>query len=53
MKCMECLNEDVENKKIWLFLYMCRDNTIIISAKLLEITYESYGFTADLIEPIN
>ena len=30
-----------------------RDNTITISGKFLEITYKSYGFTADLIEVIN
>ena len=27
-----------------------RDDKIITSAKLLDITYKSYGFSADLIE---
>ena len=30
-----------------------RDNQTATSAKLLNITYESYGFNADLIETIN
>ena len=32
---------------------MGRDNQITTSAKLFEITYESYEFNADLIEAIN
>ena len=30
-----------------------RDNQIAMGAKLLNITYESYGFSGDLIETIN
>ena len=30
-----------------------RDNQITTSAKLLDIMYESYGFSTDLIETIN
>ena len=30
-----------------------RDVQIVSSAKLLDITYEPYGFNADLIEAIN
>ena len=30
-----------------------RDDKITTSAKLLDITYKSYGFSADLIETIN
>ena len=29
------------------------DNQTATSAKLLDITYESYGFSVDLIETIN
>ena len=29
------------------------DDLIATSAKLLDITYKSYGFSADLIEAIN
>ena len=30
-----------------------RDDQVATSAKLLDITYESYGFSSDLIETIN
>ena len=40
-------------KKRHFCTYLRRDNQIATSAKLLDITYESYGFSADLIETIN
>ena len=56
MECTECLNE-MRMCRIRKYDTSCtcvgRDNTITISGKLLEITYKSYGFTADLIEAIN
>ena len=30
-----------------------KDDQIATSAKLLDITYESYGFSGDIIETIN
>ena len=50
MECMECLNEDAKKKEKGQILYITnRDNQITTSAKLLDITHESYGFNADLI----
>ena len=41
-------------KKIGHFLYIGdRDNQIATQAKLLNIKYEFYGFSGDLIETIN
>ena len=34
-------------------LFIDRDDEIATSAKLLDITYQSYGFSSDLIEIIN
>ena len=54
MKCMECLNEDVRKKEKGQILYIrSRDDHVATSAKLLDITYESYEFSGDLIETIN
>ena len=53
MECMKCLDEDAKKKKQQILYIMGRDNQIATSAKLLDIMYESYGFNADLIEPIN
>ena len=54
---MECLNKDAcieERRKIDTFCTpQVRDNQITTSAKLLDITYESYGFSGNLIETIN
>ena len=49
---MECLNKDAKKKKKILYT-MGRDDQITSSAKLLDITHKSYGFSADLIEAIN
>ena len=49
---MECLNKDT--KKIGHFLYIGdRDNQISTGAKLIDIKYNFYGFSGDLIETIN
>ena len=41
-------------KKRGHFLYIAgREDQIAASAKLLDITHKSYGFSADLIETIN
>ena len=50
---MKCLNEDAKKKKKQILYTAGRDDQITISAKLLDITHQSYGFTADLIEAIN
>ena len=44
MKCMGCLNEDVKkNKKKGQILYIVgRDDQITTSAKILDVTHESY-----------
>ena len=55
MKCMECLNEDAQKRKSYDTAFctcMGRDDKIATSAKLLDVTYQSYGFSADLIEAI-
>ena len=56
VECIECLNEDAKKKekKDRSYMYiMGRDDQITTIAKLLDITHESYGFNADLIEAIN
>ena len=54
MEHMECLIEEAQKKKYDTFCTCAgRNNKIATSAKLLNITYNSYGFTADLIEAIN
>ena len=51
---MECLNEEAKKKKKGQILYITgRDYKIATSAKLLDITYKFYGFSAYLIEAIN
>ena len=56
---MECLKEDagVEERKSITFSAVAtspdRDDEIATSAILLDITYESYGFSGYLIETIN
>ena len=52
---MEWLNKDVKKKKKkWQILYIAgRDNQMAITAKVLDITHESYEVSADLIESIN
>ena len=49
---MECLNNDMK-KKGQILYSVGRDVQITTSAKLHDITHESYGFNADLIESIN
>ena len=57
MKFIECLNEDAQKKKEEKYDIFCTspgsDNQIAANAKLLDITYEYYGFNAALIETIN
>ena len=57
MECMKCLNKDANKKKKKkgqiLYTAAGRDNQIATSAKLLDITHESYGFNTNLIEAIN
>ena len=54
VECMECLNKDAKKKKKRKILYIAgRDDQILTSARLFDITHESYGFSADLIEAIN
>ena len=46
---MECLNKDAHKKKYDTFCTCTyRDDKIATSAKLLDISYEFYGFSADL-----
>ena len=55
MEFMECLNEDAQKKERendTLCTSSGRDNKNTTSAKLLDITYKSYGFNG-LIETIN
>ena len=42
-----------EKEKEQILYIMGRDDQIATSAKLLDITHESYGFNADLLEIIN
>ena len=49
---MECLNEDVEEKGEIPYIADKADQ-IATTAKLLDITHESYRFSADPIETIN
>ena len=53
MECMECLNDDAKKKKGQILFITGRGDQITTSAKLLDITYESYVFSANLIEAIN
>ena len=53
MECMECLNEDVKKKRDRSCTLGSKDNQIATSVKLLDILYESYGFSGDLLETIN
>ena len=56
MEFMECLNKDAQWKKgknNTFCTSLGGDDQIATSVKLLDITYESYGFSADLIETIN
>ena len=53
VECMECLNDDVKKEKGQILDIAGRDDQIAISAKLLDITHRSYGFSVDLIETIN
>ena len=54
MEYMECLNEDSKKKRKRQILYTRgRDDKIVISAKLLDIMHECYGFSGDLIETID
>ena len=48
----ECLNEDAKKKKGQILYITGWDYKITTSAKLLDITYKSYGFSAYLIEAI-
>ena len=50
---MKCLNKDAKKKKGQILYNAGRDDQIAISAKLLDFTHKSYGFSADLIEAIN
>ena len=45
---MECLNKDARKKEQILYI-VGWDDQISTSAKLLDITYKSYGFNADLL----
>ena len=45
---MVCLNEDVKKKGQILYIAGW-DNQITTSAKLLDTTYKSYGFNANLL----
>ena len=49
---MECLKEDTK-KKGQILCIAGRDDQIAINAKLLDNTYQFYGFSADLIEIID
>ena len=54
MEFMECLNLKERKEENDVFCTSSgRDDHIATSAKLLDIMYESYGFSADLIETIN
>ena len=53
MECMEELNKDVkkeENDRPWTSGW---EDQITTGAKLLDIKYEHYGFSGDLIEAMN
>ena len=45
--------EDAKQEKDRSCIYIVADDQIAISAKLLHITHEPYGFSANLIETIN
>ena len=49
--CVE--EEDEEGRNDTFCTSLGRDDQIATSAKLLDIVYESYGFSDDLIETIN
>ena len=53
MESMECLSFVEGRKNNASYTSSGRDNQIATSAKLLDIMYEPYGFSADLIETIN
>ena len=53
MECMECLKVDVQKKNTDPVYLGGRDEQITTSAKLLDITHNSYGFSGVLIENIN
>ena len=51
---MECLNKDVKKEKRTDPVHCrYRANQFATSAKLLDTTHKSYGFSACLIETIN
>ena len=50
---MKCLNEDTLKEKRQILYIADRANQFATSAKLLDITHNPYGFSADLIEIIN
>ena len=51
MECMKCLNEYKRRKqKGQILCIRGGDNQIANGATLLDIKYESYGFSGDLIE---
>ena len=52
VECIECLDEDAK-KKGKPYILRNRDDQITASAKLLDITHKSYGFSGDVIEIIN
>ena len=45
----ECLNEDAQKEKGQILYITGRADQIATSAKLRDITHESYGFNADLL----
>ena len=49
---MEYLNKDVWKEKRTESVHHGRDDQIATSAKLVDITHESYNFSADLIKTI-
>ena len=50
---LECLNKDVKKKKGQILYIGGTENQFATSAKLLDVTRGSYGFSCDLIETTN
>ena len=53
MESMECLNKDAQKEKGQILYITSRANKFTTSTKLLDITHDSYGISADLIETVN
>ena len=52
-ECLMRMHKRIKKKYDTFCTSLGKDDHIATSAKLLDITYESYGFSGDIIETIN